>query len=403
MASPEPNYRYLFRRASSRVCAGLFVSMLSVLAPGCGASFNFGRGAEAGATGGTGDTGEEAETPVPVAVGSVERGSISASISSSSSIEAERAVTVHAEATGRIVRLALEEGQEVRKGQLLARLRYDSQSSQLVRASQGHDKATKDLARVQSLHTRGVASDQDLADAQNQLRLARLDRSDRVRDVGNTRVLAPFSGTLTERFVTQGGFVSSGTKLFSLTDFSTLVARVYVPEKELDRIRVGQSAHVIGKAAKGREGMGTVVRIAPIVDAATGTVKITISLPAALSGTKKGFLPGMYAEVTLTTEKRDNVLLLTKTALVREEEHIYAYVVEGGHATRRLLELGIQDDDRVEVLSGLESGDKVVIAGHNGLKDGAAVALVDADGAPLAGSTAAAEIGTDKQNGSEGT
>src|SRR5690606_36479765 len=106
---------------------------------------------------------------------------------------------------------------------------------------------------------------------------------DRSREIKNTNIVAPFAGTITERFVAEGAFVSNGAKVLSITDFDSLVARVYVPEKELDRLRLGQSAEVIGKAAKGRRGTGKVERIAPIVDASTGTVKVTVSLPPELS------------------------------------------------------------------------------------------------------------------------
>ncbi|TPV95962.1 MAG: efflux RND transporter periplasmic adaptor subunit [Myxococcales bacterium FL481] len=349
-----------------------------------GAGFGGDKSDTSSSTGGTGDS----EPPTPVAVAAVEVGDIAASIVSASTIEAERSVTVHAEATGRIIKLNVEEGENVKKGQLLARLRYDSQSSQLARADEGLDKARTDLARVQALHRRGVASDQDLAEAQDALRIAKRDRVDRRRDVGNTRVLAPFAGTLTERVVAEGAFVSNGAQLFSLVDFDTLVARVYVPEKELDRIRVGQPARVVGKAAKGRRGTGTVTRIAPIVDAATGTVKVTVALPVAATGTERGFLPGMYAEVTLTTERREGALLVSKTALVRDEERVHVFVLESGEeeptVKRTLVELGLEDDDRVQVVSGLAADQQVVVAGHDGLQDGASVVLVDSDGKPLA-------------------
>ena len=127
------------------------------------------------------------------------------------------------------------------------------------------------------------------------------------------------------------------------------------------------------------------MRIAPVVDAATGTVKVTVSLPEDLSGGDDGFLPGMYAEVTLTTERHEDVVVLPKTALVHQEEQTFAFVVEGEHARRVKLTLGLQDDDQVEVLDGLQEGQPVIVAGQSGLKDGALVELVDPSGKPLDG------------------
>jgi RND family efflux transporter MFP subunit len=331
---------------------------------------------------------EEAASPVLVVT--VSKGDIDASIAVSSTIEAERQVSVHAEATGQIVKLEVEEGELVKEGQLLARIKYDAQSSLLERAATSLEKTEVDFARMKELYDRGAASKEELDNAELALRNAKLDRQDRSREVKNTRVKAPFAGTLTERLVAEGGFVSSGQQLFSITDFDTLVARVYVPEKELDRIRVGQVADVVGKAAQGRRGEGKVDRIAPIVDAATGTVKVTITLPPELAG-KEGFLPGMYAEVTLTTETRKDVTLVPKPALVRDEDQTYVFVVEGDHAVRRLVEVGLGDDQSVEALSGVSPGESIIVAGQAGLKDGALVTVVDPTGAAASDASSAAD------------
>ncbi|MCA9711290.1 MAG: efflux RND transporter periplasmic adaptor subunit, partial [Myxococcales bacterium] len=210
---------------------------------------------------------DDEEVPTPVVTARVAQGPISAQIRASSTIEAERMVTVHAESTGRITTLGVEEGDEVREGQLLARIKQDVQRSGLDRASTSLQQARTDLETVRALHARGVASRDELQAAERALEMAQLDVSDRRRDVGNTRVRAPFAGTITERFVSEGAFVSTGAQLLSVVDFDTLVARVFVPEKELDRLRVGQDAEIVGKAAKGRQGTGTLDRIAPVVDA----------------------------------------------------------------------------------------------------------------------------------------
>jgi RND family efflux transporter MFP subunit len=360
-----------------------------------------------GGGGGWGRRGQEqAPGPVeeqasPVVVTPVTKGNIDASLAMSSTIEAERQVSVHAEATGRIVKLEVEEGELVKEGQLLARIKYDAQSSLLERAATSLDKAEVDYERIKSLYDRGAASKEELDNADLALRQARLDRQDRSRDVKNTRVRAPFAGTLTERLVAEGGFVTSGQQLFSITDFDTLVARVYVPEKELDRIRVGQIAQVVGKAAEGRRGDGKVARIAPIVDASTGTVKVTITLPPELSG-KDGFLPGMYAEVTLTTETRKDVTLVPKPALVRDEEQTYVFVVEGDRAVRRLLEVGLSDDENVEISSGVQAGESIIVAGQAGLKDGALVEVVDPTGAAVDGGASAGADADEGANADDG-
>ena len=328
---------------------------------------------------GEGDEEPPEEKPAPVKVVKVAKGDIEATISSASTIEAERAVTVHAEATGRVLSLSYEEGDQVETGAQLAKVRRDAQASGVDRANANYEKAKSDVARIERLLARGVASQEELDNVKATLRSASLDQKDRRRDLRNTRVTAPFGGTITERFVSAGAFVTSGQQLYAITDFTSLVARVYVPEKELDRISVGQPAAVAGKAAQGREGTGSVMRIAPIVDAATGTIKVTIALPESLAGGASGFMPGMYAEVTLTTESKKAVVLAPKTALVYEEERVFAYTTDGDKAKRVLLEVGLSDDDFVEVLSGLEEGSPLIVAGQSGLKDGALIEVIEND------------------------
>ena len=326
---------------------------------------------------------EVVEQPSPVVVGAVERGEIAATISASSTIEAERQVTINAESTGRLVDLSVEEGDTVKRGQQLARIRFDAQANSLTRANTSLAKAKLDFERAEQLYNQKVIGSEEYQQARNALDIAKLDLRDRAHEMKNTRVTAPFAGTITQRHVTEGGFVSNGAQLLQVTDFETLVARVFVPEKELDRIAVGQEAIVVGKAAKGRKGAGKVERISPIVDAGTGTVKMTISLPPELAGSH-GFLPGMYAEVTLTVDHRLDVPLVPKSAIIRDEEQTFVFVPEGDKARRVRVELGLQDAERVEVTRGLAAADPVIVAGHTGLKDGAKIVRVDLQGRPEA-------------------
>lgn len=357
----------------------MLLGVLALLTPACKGGFGgFGPG-----RGQEGSQQEPEERATPVLLATVERGTIQGQIRAASTIEAELQVTVHAESTGRITSLSLEEGDLIKEGDVLARIRRDAQSLGVERANSNLADAERELARVKKLYEQGIASRSEYDQAQTAVDSAQLDKRDRRRDLSNTVIKSPFSGILTRRFVDEGAFVTSGAQVFEVTDFSTLVARVYVPEKELDRIAVGQSADIVGKAAKNRQGIGEVRRIAPIVDATTGTVKITIGLPDELAGGATGFLPGMYAEVTLTTERHEDVPLVPKPALVHEDEQTFVFVADGDRAKRVLIETGLSDDDFVEVTGGLETGARIIVAGQTGLKDGALILEVDAKGQPV--------------------
>lgn len=327
-------------------------------------------------------------------------GSIDATLSTASTIEAERTVTVHAESTGRLTDLAFEEGDVVQTGKLLGRIRSDLQSSGLDRASTSLAKAKADLDIVEALYAQKVASKQELDAARLTYRTATIDVSDRKRDVRNTKIVAPLGGTITVRSASEGGFVTSGQMIATIVDFDSLVARVYVPERELDRISVGRPAEIVGKAALGRRGHGEVARIAPVVDATTGTVKVTIALPPELAG-PKGFLPGMYAEVTLTTESRNDAILVPKQALVKDDDEVFVFVIrdagDGARAHRTKVELGLVDDARAQIVTGVKVGDEIVESGQAGLKDGALIERVDGTGAPVEASAASPSVVIDSR------
>lgn len=357
------------------------------------------KGGPGGPPGGGAEQGgakEVEERPTPVLLATIERGTIEGKIRAASTIEAELQVTVHAESTGRITRLKLHEGDRVEDGQILARIKRDAQSLGVERAETNLADVDRELERVEQLYEQGIASQSEYDAAKTKVASAKLDIRDRRRDLRNTVVKSPFAGILTRRFVDPGGFVSSGAQMFEVTDFKTLVARVYVPERELDRIAVGQPAMILGKAAKNRKGVGEIRRIAPIVDATTGTVKVTIGLPDALAGGDSGFLPGMYAEVTLTTEVHANVPIVPKSALIHEDEQTFVFVVDpsGERASKQLIELGLADDNFVEVSKGLEVGAKIIIAGQTGLKDGGLIVEVDAHGDPIEAGDAEPEPAT---------
>jgi len=314
--------------------------------------------------------------PVAVLVHVLGEGSIASTLAATSTIEAERQVTVHAETTGQVVAFTAEEGDHVLAGRTLGRIEAEAQSAGLDRAHTNFEKAKRDLETIEQLFAQGVASRQELDAARLTFQSFDLDVKDRRRDVGNTKLIAPIGGTITERQIVSGAFVTAGQPLLTITDFDTLIARIHIPERELDRVSVGQNARVVGRVAQGRRGEAVVQRIAPIVDPATGTVKVTVALP----DQSITFLPGMYVEVTLTTELHEGALLVPKRALVRDDERVWVFVAEGDRAKRRSVELGLQDGEWCEVGTGLRAGEEVIVAGQAGLKDDAVIRRVSAHG-----------------------
>ena len=200
----------------------------------------------------------------------------------------------------------------------------------------------------------------------------RIEIEDAEREVGYTRVRATISGTITQRFVRQGDQVNPGTELFEIVDFNSLVARIYVPEQELGKLRPQQPARIHALAVRPEPFAARVDRVAPIVDARTGTVKVTVDI-----GGQPGLLPGLYVDVELVTAREEQALLVPKRAILYENDRVFVFRIRDGRATRVELLPVMADVDFVRPLSGFAVGDTVVVAGQASLKDDALVEVVE--------------------------
>jgi membrane fusion protein (multidrug efflux system) len=325
---------------------------------------------------GKGEKGDETEEPkaVPVEVVALDRGAIEETLRYSTNLEAEDEVAVFAESSRRVVELRVEEGRRVAKGQVLLRLQDDEQRTTLAKVQSQYDNAAREYERQTRLHGQELISEQAFNDATYELEQLALALEEAERALSYTEVKAPISGTVTERLVNLGDFVNVNQKLFHIVDFGSLVARVFVPEKELRRIAAGQRARVTATALGDAAIAGTIDRLSPVVDPHSGTVKVTVDVPPA-----GGLRPGLYVDVELVTAVRDDALLVPKRALVYDQDQVYVYRIgDGMKAERVLLEPLLEDKNHIEPAGGVASGDRVVVAGQAGLKDGVEVRLVGA-------------------------
>lgn len=327
--------------------------------------------------------GEEEKEAVPVEVAAVERGHIESVLRFSSNLEAERDVQVFAQAPRIVEKLLVEEGDQVRAGQQLVKLQDDVQRTALAKVASQLEKAQRELARQKKLYEQDLISEQTYNEADYEVDQLLLAREDAERELAYTSVEAPISGVVTERMVNLGDYVTVNQPLFEVVDFDSIVARIFVPEKDLPRLRKGQPARVRADALGDRVFSGSVDRIAPAVDPGTGTVKVTVAIPR-----QEGLRPGMYVEVQLVAETKDDALLVPKRALVYENDQIFVFRL-GGETERNVdrvrLVPRMEDAMFVEPAGGFAEGDLIVTAGQSGLKDGALVSLPGEEKAPEAG------------------
>jgi membrane fusion protein (multidrug efflux system) len=333
---------------------------------------------------------EEEEAAVPVSVAEAEVGSISTYITATANLVPENEVQVLAEAEGRVTQLRVEEGDRVQRGLLLAALLRDE-------AEMAHNKAELKAANAELAFNRAASMvDQDLISREDYDRIAMDHRivqqelAEAAWRLEKTEIRAPFTGRVTRRSITLGQHVRPGDELFVVTDFDPLVARIYLPEKDVLSLREGREVEITLKADETVAFAGSIRQISPVVDTATGTVKITVEAIEPPVEVR----PGGFVTIGITRETHSDALLLPREAVIRELQEAHVFVVDGDLAKKRTVRLGLEEGDRLEIVEGIERGERIIVAGQGGLKDGTAIKILQQE----TDQTAAADETTDRRS-----
>jgi RND family efflux transporter MFP subunit len=329
-----------------------------------------------GSKGGGRDKGPDEAAAVPVEVKAVARRSISSFYETNGTLEAENDVQIVSRVAGPVMELATEEGVIVKKGDLLARIDEAEPRAQVRIARVALTEANRAFERAKGAMESEVISEElyDQALAQVESRKAQLENSEIV--LGYTTISAPFDGVIVERNVKLADNVTTNQVLFRITDFDPLLCPIQVPEKELSRLKLRQPAQIVVEAWPEERFQSRVLRISPVVDATTGTIKVTLEV-----GARGKLRPGMFASVFLEMDTHDRALVIPKSALSFETFGDTVYLANEGIAERRDLKLGFEEADFVEVLEGLSEVDRVIVVGQDGLSDGTPVQILAGPGA----------------------
>lgn len=346
-----------FKPISSIILALALASTL--LISGCGV----------GQAGNTDSDAAAAATPVPVQTSTPFRSDIYATYASTASITSDADAPVTARVAGDVVELIVEEGDRVSEGDVLARLDGQRLRLEKLAAKANLDRAQREYTRNKDLHERGLISSAafeglkfDLASLQASYDLKKL-------NYGYSSIRAPISGVVSSREIKHGENLAAGQVAFRITETKELVAYLQIPQSELMKFDAGLAATVKVASMPNSEFAATIVRISPTIDSRNGTFRAT----AIIDNTDGNLAPGMFGRFTVSYEKHANALVIPTVALLDEDEQTSVYVVKNNEVVRRTVEVGVEENGRVEILGGLEESDEIVIVGHSGLRDGSKV------------------------------
>ena len=206
--------------------------------------------------------------------------------------------------------------------------------------------------------------------------LGLVDRDDPSLRYEPARIVAPVGATVGRVYLDPGHQVDVKTAAYLLADLSSVRVRCWVDERDLPRVALGQEAKVRVDAYPNEVFTGSVTTVSPVVDRETRSAPIEVGL----LNSSRMLLPGMMARVDLVIEKKSGVLIVPLDAIGRTRGGAFVFVRNGDHAQQRPVELGLTDREKVEILSGLNEGEEIVLAGRAFLRDGATIQVAPATG-----------------------
>ncbi len=340
---------------------------------------------------------------IPVEVAPIERGPLELRRTFSGALEAPAQFVISPKVGGRVERLAVNLGDIVLRGQLVAELDNDEYvqataqaiaelsvaKANLVEARSTLEIAIRELERIGRLRQRGVASEANLDTARaNQLaKQARLEvakaemaraeaalETARIRQ-GYTRITADWSNgsssrVVAERYVDEGETVSANTPLLRIVELDPVTGIIFVTERDYGRLQPGLAVSLSTDAYPGLVFKGFVDRIAPVFREATRQARVEISV----ANPEHRLKPGMFIRATIVLDRVAEAIIVPEQALASRNNRTGIFVVsEGGRsALWREVQVGIRDGERVQVLGGGLSG-RVVTLGQQQLDDGSAI------------------------------
>ena len=318
---------------------------------------------------------------VPVEVAEARSDTVVDAILATGQIEAIQSIELRPDADGRLVEILVREGAFVTQGQPLFKVDDAELKAQVARGEADRDLAQQALTRTKQLLAEKAAAPADLeraeaqarsTDASLQLLQLRLDR---------TVIRAPFSGVTGPRTVSLGDYLTSSTRLISLQTVNPQRAAFQIPERYSDRLKLGQTVQFQVAALPGRDFKGVV----DFVDPQVRLPGRTITVKAAVPNARRELQAGMFIEARLSTDVRPNATVIPEDAITTVQAGSFVWVIAAGKATRRRVDLGVRTPGYVEVKSGVETGELVVVGGLERLAEGVVVTTTVVDRRPATG------------------
>lgn len=347
----------------------------------------------------------QAEEVTPVKVVKVDKGELTSMIKVSGKVAASKEVTIVPQVGGKVTAVKVAVGQKVKKGDLLitiddsdilAQIKLNEAALGVSKAGQQqaaitYQEAQNNLERMKSLFAQGAISKSQLEEAENafakaaasynpnsgntqtaaQIKQAQAQLEAARINLRNTKITAPIDGVVAAKNIEPGEMASPGSPVLTIVDTDQMTVEGNFAESEVNFAKVGDKVKVYVTSAAKEPFEGYIESVSPIADLTTKAYPVKVRI----ENTSQLLKGGMTAEILMTAEAKEDVLVLPREALLDQGDKYIVYVIKDNKAQERVVSIGLTTDNMAEITEGLKAGEQVVISGQQYLSDGTKVTV----------------------------
>ncbi len=294
------------------------------------------------------------------------------SINLPGTVEAWTELNLKSEAHGTLVEIMVKEGDNVKSGDLIARIETNDYQIALNRAEATYKLAVSDLKRDQSVYSKGIISQAQLETKQTNVALAGSEVANARLMLNRCYIKSPISGVITKLSAKRGLLLSVGDPVAQIVKIDRVKAVVGIPESDVPAVSLLTEVELTIKALNDMSVIGEKFFFSPVPDTAARIYRLEL----ALDNSDRRILPGMFIRANVVKKEVQNAVAIPFYSVISRGDEQFVFVEEQGKAIKKNISIGIMERWMVEVKEGLEQGENLVVEGHRDIEDGQAIKVV---------------------------
>jgi RND family efflux transporter MFP subunit len=316
---------------------------------------------------------ENIEKPILVETQTISKTSANKTISVSGNIDGNKTVKLGFLVAGKVNFIAINEGEAIGAGKLLASVDPESYAIAKDMADAATEQVQDEYNRLKEMYDKKSISESDFVKISCGLKQAKAQQRLHTKNLNDTKLVSPINGILLKKLTEEGEIIGVGIPFFIISDIQTVKVNASVPESDLNQIKIGANARVYISALDSTF-TGKITEIGSVAESTTRsfTVKIELKNPKLL------IRPGMTAEIKFASTKKSEIIVVPANSILHDIDNssfVYITDVQGNKAIKRKVAVGQISGDNIEIVSGIETGEKLIIGGQNKISNGSLITL----------------------------